>query len=142
MIIIDTDLDCPVIMPTSGTETTQIACTGKLFDSGGPTGNYGNTENATITIAPTDAESVLLEFISFDVETGPSCTYDNLKVYDGPDAFSPLIGTYCNSTPPPSTIESTGGAITIVFSSDWVVNNVGFEIDWSCTEAIDNSGIE
>lgn len=142
MIVIDTDLDCPVIMPTSGTETTQNSCTGKLYDSGGPTGNYGNTESSQITIAPTDAETVTLEFISFDVETGPSCSYDNLRVYDGPDAFSPLIGSYCNSSPPPSTIESTEGSITIVFSSDWVVNNAGFEIDWTCTQPVDNTGIE
>lgn len=140
-IVIDADLDCPIIMPNDGTAAVQNSCSGKLFDSGGPTEDYGTSENAQITIAPTDAMSVTIEFVAFDVETGPGCSYDNLKVYDGEDDSAPLIGTYCNSSPPPATILSSGGAITIVFTSDWVYNEAGFEIDWTCVQEIDDTGI-
>lgn len=132
-ITIDPNLPCIVTLPSSGAATTQSACTGTIFDSGGPNGDYGANENSVITISPIGAADVTLNFISFDIEAGQnnSCNFDDLKVYDGNSTAATLIGTYCNNNIP-TTITSTGGSITIEFSSDGGVEDAGFEIDWSC----------
>lgn len=134
-ITIDNALPCVVNLPVSGTGNIQTACSGTVFDSGGSGSNYGANEDAQITISPSGATSVSLSVISFDIEPGSSgtnCNYDYLKVYNGPNTASPLLGTYCNNNLPPATINSTGSSITIVFHSDSGLEKNGFEIDWNC----------
>ncbi|PCI93635.1 MAG: hypothetical protein COB15_16025 [Flavobacteriales bacterium] len=132
-IVIDSLLPCISTLPTSGTASTQTSCEGTLYDSGGPTANYGAEEDAQITIAPIGASIIDLTFVSFDVEAGQngSCNFDYVRVYDGPNTSSPLIDTYCNNNVP-TTVSSTGGAITIVFHSDQGTEDAGFQIDWQC----------
>lgn len=123
-------------MPTDGVGPTQTDCEGTLFDSGGSSFAYSDNEDGLITIAPTDAIEVELTFVEFDVEAGGGgepCPWDYLEIYDGASTDDLLIGTYCNASPPPATITSTGGAITIYFHSDEIVNMAGYEIDWTCT---------
>lgn len=132
-VVVDSNIACVVEMPANGTTTTQTSCSGKIYDSGGSNSDYGADEDGVITIIPTGASTVDLSFISFDVEAGQSnCNYDYLEVYDGPNTSASLIGKYCNNSLPPSTISSTGGAITLKFHSDQGVEESGFEIDWQC----------
>lgn len=134
-ITIDTNQPCISILPSNGTASTQTSCTGTIYDSGGSSGQYGANEDAQITIAPTGASTVDLTFVTFDIEQGSQnnvCDYDYLEVYDGPNTGSPLIGTYCNNQPPPATVSSTGGSITVVFHSDGGLEENGFEISWQC----------
>lgn len=132
-ITIDTSMACEVNMPTSGIGATQTACSGMLYDSGGPTGNYGANEDAQITIAPIGAVTVDLDFTYFNVEpgTGSSCGYDNLTVYDGPNTSSPVIGVYCNNNIP-TTVSSTGSSITLKFHSDPGLELAGYAVNWNC----------
>ena len=132
-IVVDPSADCIVIMPETGSVSTQFACEGTIFDSGGDGGNYGANEDATVTISPFGALTVDLTFPFFDVEAGPgtSCDFDYLEVYDGDSEFSPLIGRYCNNEIP-TAISSTGPSITVLFHSDGEVQDPGFEINWSC----------
>lgn len=133
-IVIDTTMPCIVTMPDDGIGNTQTSCSGTIYDSGGPTANYGANQDAQITIAPTGAATVDLSVISFAIEAGPSgtCNYDYLEIYDGPDAAAPLIDRYCNNNVPPATISSTGPEITLVFHSDPGLQLAGFEINWDC----------
>ncbi len=135
-IIIDTSIACNVNLPTNGTGITQTSCDGNLFDSGGPSANYGGNEDAQITISPLGAVTVDLNFILFDVEpgTGTSCNYDWVKLYDGPSTASTLIGTYCNNNIP-TTVSSTGGSITLQFHSDGGLELPGFQVSWNCNLA-------
>ncbi len=138
-ITISPKVPCKISMPTSGWGNTITSCTGTLFDSGGPNGNYPNQEDSYITISPQGASSVSLDFIDFSVEAGDAstaqdCDYDYVSVYDGTSTSDPLIGTYCNSGPPPNSVSSSGGSITIQLHSDQYVNRSGFRIDWTCTE--------
>jgi len=135
-ITINTTIPCNINLPTSGSAITQTSCNGTIFDSGGPSANYGGNEDAQITISPFGAISVDLNFIMFDVEpgTGTSCNYDWVKLYDGPTAASTLIGTYCNNNIP-TTISSSGGSITLVFHSDGGLQLPGFECAWNCNLA-------
>jgi Zn-dependent metalloprotease len=134
-ITIDSTLACNTIMPTSGSSVL-TSCAGTLFDSGGPCSIYGANQTAQVTISPTGAGKVHLNFTMFDVEAGDQggtiCNYDNLKIYNGPNTSSPLIGTYCNNNLPPSTISSSSSSITIWFMSDPGLEESGFQIDWTC----------
>jgi Zn-dependent metalloprotease len=132
-IVVDSNLACITILPTTGTVSTQTSCVGTIYDSGGSSGNYGANEDAQITISPTGASTVDLTFVTFDVEAGQSgsCNFDYVEVYDGPNTSSTLIDTYCNNNIP-TTVSSTGGSITIVFHSDGGVEDAGFQIDWQC----------
>ncbi|GAB4281289.1 MAG: hypothetical protein Kow0068_05710 [Marinilabiliales bacterium] len=134
-INIDTSLPCVAFMPSSGS-TTHYSCSGKLYDTGGPNGNYPDQTDVTFTIAPPGATQISLSFVSFDVEpgSGSTCDYDYIAFYDGPDDTYPLINNtyYCNTTGMPPVITSTGGQITIRQYSDQALNMAGFELDWQC----------
>ncbi|MBI3133463.1 MAG: M4 family metallopeptidase [Bacteroidetes bacterium] len=134
-IIIDNLMPCIVNMPAGGTGNIQTACSGTLYDSGGSTANYGGNQDAQITITPFGATSLSLTINSFDVEAGSSgtnCNYDYLRIYNGPNTTAPLLGTYCNNNLPPTTINSTGNSLTLVFHSDGGLELAGFDIDWNC----------
>lgn len=132
-VTIDSNLNCPIVLPAGGTYPTITACTGTLIDDGGKHSIYSNNQDTYVTIAPPGSSSVILTFDFFDVEEdGPNCGYDHLSVYDGNSTNAPLIGRYCNSNPPPNTINSSTGAITIHFHSDPGLELEGFEISWDC----------
>lgn len=107
-----------------------VPCVDTIYDMGGPTRNYYNTENYTYTIAPMGASSVTLTFSSFNTEN----TFDFLYIYDGPTIASPLIGTY-TGTNSPGTITSTGGTITIRSTSDNATVASGWNAIWSCASS-------
>lgn len=127
-ISINTSNSAVAVLPSLGAGMTQTCCSGVLYDDGG-TGDYSNNSESTITIAPTGAMSVALNFTSFDMESG----YDYLYIYDGPSTASPLIGQYDGtSLPNGGTITSSGGAITIQQITDAGVIGGGYEINWLC----------
>lgn len=131
-VSVDTANLCNTVM-TTGTNTTQTSCSGKLYDSGGSSSDYEDNFNGTITIAPQGAASVTLNFVNFDVEAGQgtSCNYDYMEIFDGPSVNSPSLGIFCNNNIP-GNITSTKSAITIRFISDVNTTGAGFEIDWTC----------
>lgn len=132
-INIDSTLTCVVIL-NDGNVLTETTCTGKIYDSGGTNGSYGANETGLITISPSSAASVTISFPFFDVEAGTAgttCNFDVLRVFDGTNINSPLLGEFCNNNLP-SSITSTGGDITIQFESDGGLEEAGFEIDWQC----------
>lgn len=134
-INIDSNIQCVVYMPASGTGQTQTSCEGTLYDTGGPGNNYPDMTDVSLTIAPTGASQVSVHFNYLDVEPGDngiSCNYDYIALYDGPSVTSPLIGKYCNTTGSPGTVTSTSGAITIRQYSDQALNKTGFEMTWQC----------
>ena len=111
--------------------TTSPSCGETVYDSGGATGNYGNNESTTVTVYPDNAGDVVtFTFNSFRTKSG----YDFLRVYNGPDVTSPLLGSFSGSTiPDPITSTHTTGALTFVFVSDGSSNYSGYEIIVSCS---------
>ncbi|MEO8146777.1 MAG: PKD domain-containing protein [Bacteroidia bacterium] len=118
---------CIVNLPVNGTASTQTTCAGQLFDDGGPSANYADNSTSYITIAPIGAATVELTFSLFDLED----TYDFLYIYDGASTNSTLLGSYTGNSGP-GVITSTGGALTLKFTSDQFVNNAGFALAWLC----------
>lgn len=109
-----------------------LPCTDTIWDMGGPSRNYYANEDYTTTISPDGATSVTLAFSQFDVELN----FDTLFIYDGPNAASPILGTY-TGTNSPGTVVSSGPSLSFRFQSDGNTTRPGFTAIWSCT--IDNT---
>lgn len=116
---------------TNGSFTT---CSGIFYDSGGESNDYIDDEDYEMSFFPSSVNGKMkVEFTQFDLEYQSSCSYDWLRIYDGPNELSPLIGTFCG-TDSPGIIVSTheSGALTFVFHSDYSITASGWEADLSC----------
>ncbi|MDR2009856.1 MAG: T9SS type A sorting domain-containing protein [Bacteroidales bacterium] len=117
-------------------QTLIESCSGTIYDTGGPDGNYLENSTSVLTIHSPGASSIVLNILEFDIEAGGanSCDYDYIAFYNGNSTNSTLINStyYCNTTGNPGTISSTGEYITIEFFSDSYVNHSGFKIQYSC----------
>lgn len=114
----------PVLM-SNGSST---GCNGIFTDPEGFSDYADFNGSLTYTFCSGTAES--LEFIFSEFETRE--VNDNLTIYDGPTAGSPLIGTYSVTTSP-GTISSTGTCLTFVWSTDAnQTSGVGFTASYSC----------
>ncbi len=100
---------------------------GVITDNGGSAGNYTG-ERDMILIQPTNASSITLATVAFDLEN----TWDYLYVYDGSTVTAPVIGVY-TSTSIPATITSTGGSLLLELRSDCATNAPGFEFNFTST---------
>lgn len=128
-----TSINCrSVNLPTNQTPLTTTYCTGLLFDSGGPTGNYGSGNNLTsVVISPPGSSAVSLSFTSFDLDLG-----DQVFVYDGRSTTAPVIGIYGGNTLPNNgnPIISTYGPLTVALRRGSNGGSApGFAANWSCT---------
>jgi hypothetical protein len=109
-------------------------CLANFYDSGGPEGNYSDNEDLTMTFnAAATGAQLQVDFSAFDLEASSGCTYDYLKIYDGPNTTSPLLGTWCG-TDGPGTLTSTNGngALTFQFHSDYSEVFAGWESQVKC----------
>jgi Zn-dependent metalloprotease/chitodextrinase len=131
-IIISPDIPCTYIM-TNGTQTVE-SCIGIIYDEGGPSQNYSDEKNSTLKIHATGASSIILNVINFDVEPGSDlyCDYDYLEIRQGSTTSSTLLGRFCNSTLPTSSIEVAGEWATLIFHSDQALNLSGYKIEFYC----------
>ncbi|MEI6765212.1 MAG: M4 family metallopeptidase [Bacteroidota bacterium] len=118
------------LMPQSGVSQALTCCQGTLYDSGGQ-GNYQDFTNGSVTIAPTQATSVLLTFTLFDFAD----TNDVLFIYDGPNTASPLIGKYTGNSLTATTIQSSGSTITLRQRTNERNSSAGFKMNWQCNQA-------
>jgi hypothetical protein len=109
---------------------TITSCNAMFYDQGGIGANYANGLNQTLTIFPDNpGDFVNVNFLSFAIENG----WDFLSIYDGVDPSAPLIGTFTGPNSPGNvTANNVDGALTFVFTSDAIVNAVGWEAEISC----------
>jgi|TARA_R110000782_G_scaffold21472_3_gene57733 PKD repeat protein len=126
-------IECFNTMPISGSIVI-TDCNGTLYDDGGASMPYSNNTNGVVTIQPTGAAQITLNFVSFNFESG----FDSLFIYDGPTIASPILGGF-SGTNLPGIITSTGGSITIRQKSDFTVVRPGFELNWFCSTSSSNN---
>ncbi|MBH8559362.1 RCC1 domain-containing protein [Hymenobacter negativus] len=90
-------------------------CSGSIYDSGGPNGNYGNDENLTTTIGPgTAGAKVRISFSQINTRSGT----DVLRVYDGPNTSAPLLRSFgAGSAGGVVTATNPTGQLTLNFTS-------------------------
>ncbi|RAR46261.1 CUB domain-containing protein, partial [Flavobacterium lacus] len=115
---------------TSSAFTTPFSCGDVFVDSGGAGGSYSNSENLSYLFVPSNpGESIQLTFTAFGTE---ACC-DFLRVYDGPTAASPLLGTFGGTTIPGPFISShPSGQLFVVFTSDSSVTGIGWSANVAC----------
>ncbi|MFT5166412.1 MAG: PKD repeat protein, partial [Saprospiraceae bacterium] len=107
-------------------------CNGLIFDQGGPTGDYQNNSDYTITIAPTGADNVTLTVHTFQLQPG----FDYLRVYDGLNISAPLLNALTGTLSAGFSITSTGNAMTLHFTSNSALAFDGFELEWTCNGGV------
>ncbi|MDO9000704.1 MAG: T9SS type A sorting domain-containing protein [Bacteroidota bacterium] len=109
--------------------------TSLFYDSGGSAGNYANNENFTKTFSVPVGSCLQVSFSSaFQTESG----FDRLRIYDGPNNASPLLGTYMGTTGP-GIITSSGTSLTFSFTSDGSVVQAGWSATITCLNACSGS---
>ena len=121
-----------------------FSCGTTFTDPAGPTANYDNNSDYTVTIFPINVgEVVTVTFTSFDIETN----FDGLYIYNGNSISAPQIssgnaagngaaslpGAFWGTTNPGSfTSTSTDGTLTFRFRSDSTVNKPGWIANVTC----------
>ena len=85
-------------------------------------GYYGHNENTTLVLSVPGASSITLNFSSFCTEKDE----DVLRIFDGKDTNSTLIGAYSGNTSP-GIVSSSDSFITLHFRSDKSVACTGWE---------------
>nr|WP_321406636.1 M4 family metallopeptidase [uncultured Carboxylicivirga sp.] len=120
-----------------GSQNNTNLPSGKLYDSGGPNGNYSNSENYTFLIQPDCAKSIQLSIESFSTE---SCC-DYLNIYDGNSASATLIAELRGNITLPQVFNTTNGEVFLSFRSDGSVTSSGFEITWISNEYGDGNPV-
>lgn len=116
--------------------TITNACGGTFYDSGGPVGNYGNSQFFTATFCAPPGQYITFNFTSFNTEF----LFDWLDVYNGPTTGSPLIGSYTGAISPGTVTSTLGGCITFVFESDISDVAPGWTATISCNTAPPSTG--
>lgn len=117
---------------------TFTVCNAKIYDSGGPLGQYHNNENLILTLYPADntkALSLKVEDMDLDYNLGDLLSAaDRLIIYDGPSITDARAITFQGNVGANTTIVSTHptGALTLNFISDGIERDPGFELTASC----------
>lgn len=109
------------------TSTTLTEPSG-TFSDGSEEEEYASDASCNWFIAPNEASWVKLTFPQFDIRSE-----DYVNVYKGTSTSNlTLVGTYNNTSTPPSTItNTTGGVMRVEFRSDCYLQNAGFTAEWT-----------
>lgn len=112
------------------TSCKNYSCTDTLYDSGGPTYNYHNTEQYTQTFSIKDGQKIRLEFLNLNIEKD----HDTLWVFDGSDTLAPLLAGLSGNVIP-SQISASRNTITVKFKSDSYQTAAGWKAVLKCPTA-------
>ncbi|MEI6729282.1 MAG: CUB domain-containing protein, partial [bacterium] len=88
--------------------------------------DYLANSSCSWVIAPINADSVTLDFNTFDTESGN----DIVKVYDGLTTDSPLLGEFSGGNLPGS-LTANSGVMTVIFTSNATIQATGFNASWT-----------
>ncbi|KAK7823854.1 hypothetical protein U0070_020525 [Myodes glareolus] len=91
-------------------------------------GNYPPNSNYRWTVNVNASQIIHARILEIDMESESNCQYDKLKIYDGFDIHSSLIGTYCGSQM--ESFSSSRNSMTFQFSSDATISGKGFLLEW------------
>ena len=116
---------------TSG-NTSITSCGAYIYDNGGVDGNYSAGCDGSITVYPTDSNSLVVISGTLILNSG---TNNKLTIYDGTSTSGTVIATFTGNNNTPVTIPevmSSLGPITIRFQTNYSTSYPGFELRASC----------
>jgi gliding motility-associated-like protein len=112
-------------------------CSGELYDTGGPTGNYGNNENNVFTICPDDPQNcIVMNVLNYNFQANN----DQIFFYDGPNTSAPQIATITGGANGNTMggvcfpVVATSGCLTVRMTTNGTQNFEGFAAEWHCTD--------
>jgi hypothetical protein len=113
----------PTIAPTPGIprcsgQQTLRAYSGVISDG---SGLYAASMACSWVIVSPSGAAIKLGFTEFGLEQN----FDFVKVYDGPSASSPLLGSLTGFARP-APLTATSGAMFVLFTTDFLGSEVGF----------------
>ena len=91
-----------------------------------PGGHYKGNTTCVWRIYGPDGYVIKLHFDDFGVEKARECTYDHVKLFDGPSAGDNLIATICGERLPHEEWSKTPNMM-VVFYTDGAYNEVGLK---------------
>ncbi len=130
--------------PASGVdEGGSNLCSGTLYDTGGPDGDYGSDENNVFVICPSQQAACITFTLDYYNLDQSSFGGDILTFYDGDDTNAPIlaeIGGAGFGAPSVSgggavcfKVMATSGCLTVQMQSDFGVEQEGFVGHWECS---------
>ncbi len=114
-------------VPTSGVNTYTV-CSGTLYDSGGPLGNYSDNSSGYTVLNPSNPGNMVQIGGTF---TGQNCC-DFMQIFNGEGLGGNLLWSGNTSVGTVPTITSTAGPLTVQFSSNGNIVGTGFALDINC----------
>lgn len=98
-------------------------CAGVLEDTGGPTGQYGNNEDFTVTIcSDVPGDAISLNWVVFDLSQQLPNPLDRIRIWDGNSTAANFIGEYTGTALQglisSSSIYNISGCLTVQFTSN------------------------
>ncbi|MDT0559616.1 PKD domain-containing protein, partial [Ichthyenterobacterium sp. W332] len=120
------------------TNGTFNQCSGVFYDSGGPSGTYGDNENLVTTICPENVgDKIQLDFTVFSTQL----MNDVITIYDGDDTSAPPLGSFSGVAGPglvQASDSNASGCLTVEFSSNAMSTTTGWEATISCVTPCQN----
>ncbi|KAF7245952.1 Cubilin [Varanus komodoensis] len=90
---------------------------------------YPSDTKCNWTIQTTMGNTLNYSFTALSTKGGANCERDHVKLYDGPNDQSTLIGTFCGDADLPSG-GTTSSSLHVVFFSDKIDESTGFQMLW------------
>ncbi len=113
-----------------GDSPSTSACSGTLFDSGGPAGDYSDNENLTFSICPASpTQCIHLNLENYSIQP----FFDFLKIYAGADVATGLEITAVSGQAGGLDLQIPGTCATLLFASDAFITDAGFKLTWVCS---------
>ena len=102
---------------------------GRITTSGFPNSSYTPNSNCTWIIDLPAYKIIELKFIKMDIEESPNCVKDRVTILNGKDKDALSLGSYCGNKLP-DIIYSSTETVIIKFTSNNVINNEGFDLQY------------
>lgn len=114
---------------TNGTTVTMTGCSATLYDSGGASGNYSNSEQYTVTVCTPNHGYPINLNVTMNTE---STSWDYMYIYEGTSSTGTAIASQIGGSSFTQAYETSSSCVTFVWHSDGSVNYSGFAIQISC----------
>ena len=92
---------------------------------------YPNNHRCSWTVTVAIGSKIRVVFNSFQVERNAGICYDFVRLFDGPNPTSPVIGGQLCGNTRPADKTTTGNNLIVQLKTDGMVKMKGFNLTWT-----------